>query len=250
MEFRHLRHFVAVAGELHFARAADRLVMEQPPLSQSIRNLEAELGVRLFQRTTRRTWLTRAGTRFLAETKRILRDIDAATVAVRKDNDGATGGIGLMASQMAAYAGAHVVATASGAKDEALVRANGAHTTLDYRETDPVAALLAIHLEGVNVVIDLINQFTALLRTAKAVRKGGALVSTLVGPDQAAFGDAEVHYIRLAPTARDLAEVVSAVEQKRLRPTISRSFPFADVPATYAKLRDGHVRSKIVVGVS
>lgn len=86
MELRHLRHFVAVAEELHFARAAERLRMEQSPLSQSIRNLETELGVRLFQRTTRRTWLTRAGSRFYREARRILRDIDVATAAVKRDD--------------------------------------------------------------------------------------------------------------------------------------------------------------------
>ncbi len=59
--------------------------MEQSPLSHSIRNLEAELGAKLFQRTTRRTWLTRAGTRFYHEAKRILRDIDSATAAVRRN---------------------------------------------------------------------------------------------------------------------------------------------------------------------
>lgn len=87
MELRHLRHLVAVAEELHFARAAQRLGMEQSPLSQSIRNLEVELEVKLFQRTTRRTWLTRAGSRFYREAKRILRDIDAVTAAARRDND-------------------------------------------------------------------------------------------------------------------------------------------------------------------
>lgn len=85
MELRHLRHFIAVAEELHFARAADRLGIEQSPLSHSIRNLEAELGVRLFQRTTRRTWLTRAGTRFYAEAVRILERVDAAAAAARNE---------------------------------------------------------------------------------------------------------------------------------------------------------------------
>lgn len=86
MELRHFRHFVAVAEELHFARAAERLGMEQSPLSHSIRNLEAELETRLFHRTTRKTWLTRAGTRFYAEAKRILGDIDAATASLRDEN--------------------------------------------------------------------------------------------------------------------------------------------------------------------
>ena len=57
--------------------------MEQSPLSQSIRNLEAQLGVKLFQRSTRRTWLTRAGTRFYREARRILRDVDALTNSIR-----------------------------------------------------------------------------------------------------------------------------------------------------------------------
>ena len=86
LELRHLRHFVVVAEELHFARAAERLGLEQSPLSHSIRNLEAELGVKLFQRTTRRTWLTRAGNRFYGEARRILRDVDAAAAAARRDD--------------------------------------------------------------------------------------------------------------------------------------------------------------------
>jgi DNA-binding transcriptional LysR family regulator len=86
MELRHLRHFVAVAEELHFARAAERLGMEQSPLSHSIRNLETELGVSLLHRTTRRTWLTRAGARFYAEAVRILEAADAAKAGVRHED--------------------------------------------------------------------------------------------------------------------------------------------------------------------
>ena len=86
IELRHLRHFVAVAEELHFARAAQRLGIEQSPLSHSIRNLEAELGTKLLQRTTRRTWMTRSGSRFYREAQRILRDVDAAMAAARRND--------------------------------------------------------------------------------------------------------------------------------------------------------------------
>ncbi len=82
MELRHLRHFVVVAEELHFARAADRLGMEQSPLSHSIRNLEAELKTQLLHRTTRRTWLTQAGTRFYADARRILDDVDSSAASL------------------------------------------------------------------------------------------------------------------------------------------------------------------------
>lgn len=85
MELRHLRHFVAVAEELHFARAAQRLGIEQSPLSHSIRNLESQLGVKLFHRTTRRTWLTRAGVRFYTDAVRVLADIEALRSAARNE---------------------------------------------------------------------------------------------------------------------------------------------------------------------
>ncbi len=82
MELRHLRHFIAVAEELHFARAAERLGMEQSPLSQSIRNLERDLRTKLFHRTTRRTWLTPAGARFYDKALRILADVETAKATI------------------------------------------------------------------------------------------------------------------------------------------------------------------------
>ena len=72
MELRHLRCFIAVAEELHFARAADRLHIEQSPLSRAIKELESHLAVQLFERTTRRTRLTWAGKVIMEEDTRII----------------------------------------------------------------------------------------------------------------------------------------------------------------------------------
>ena len=78
MELRHLRYFVALADELHFGRAAERIGIEQSPFSRAIRELENDLGVRLFTRTSRRTQITRAGEIFLIEARRILRAVHSA----------------------------------------------------------------------------------------------------------------------------------------------------------------------------
>ncbi|ARP82349.1 hypothetical protein CAL12_17010 [Bordetella genomosp. 8] len=78
MELRHLRCFLAVAEELHFARAAERLHIEQSPLSRAVKELEAELGVQLFVRTTRSTGLTRAGKLFLEHVPRVFAALQQA----------------------------------------------------------------------------------------------------------------------------------------------------------------------------
>jgi DNA-binding transcriptional LysR family regulator len=83
MELRQLKYFVAVAEELHFRRAAERLYVAQPAVSEQIRKLEAELGVRLFDRTNRRVTITEAGAALLEEGRRVLVQADAAQLAAR-----------------------------------------------------------------------------------------------------------------------------------------------------------------------
>jgi DNA-binding transcriptional LysR family regulator len=91
MELRHLKYFIAVANELHFGRAAAKLDMAQPPLSQQIRQLEDELGTKLFHRTKRRVRLTGPGQTFLEEARAIVAHAEEAVAKTRRAERGEAG---------------------------------------------------------------------------------------------------------------------------------------------------------------
>lgn len=103
MEIRQLNYFIAVAEERHFGRAAKRLHMAQPPLSQQIRQLEEQLGVRLLDRTTRRVDLTAAGEVLLERGRRIINEIEGLKADVYQVGQGATGVLRVGFSGSATY---------------------------------------------------------------------------------------------------------------------------------------------------
>jgi DNA-binding transcriptional LysR family regulator len=95
MELKHLRSFVAVAEEESFTRAADRLHISQPPLSQRIIDLEMELGVKLLERNSRRVTLSEAGKVFFADAQSLLVKLDAAIQTCREVHSGEFGRVSI-----------------------------------------------------------------------------------------------------------------------------------------------------------
>lgn len=91
MELRHLRYFLAVSEELHFARAAERLNIEQSPLSRTIKELESEFGTLLFERNSRGTRLTWPGQVLTEDARRIFTAIDQARANIQAAASGYRG---------------------------------------------------------------------------------------------------------------------------------------------------------------
>src|SRR5206468_18281 len=109
MELRHLRYFVAVAEELNFRRAAERLHIAQPPLSSQIKALEDELGTKLFERSTRAVHLTAAGEVLLGHARSLL---NAASMAEQHVKNAGRGLVGTLRIALLAPAAGHRLARA------------------------------------------------------------------------------------------------------------------------------------------
>ena len=103
MELRHLRYFLAVAEESNFTRAASRLGIGQPPLSQQIKQLEQEMSVELFRRTAHGVVLTAAGEAFRTEAKRVIENAQVAVRAAQRAARGDTGQLKLGFTGSAAF---------------------------------------------------------------------------------------------------------------------------------------------------
>ena len=91
MEIRHLLYFKTVAEELHFRKAASKLCISQPPLSRQIKELEEELGVKLFERTNKKVTLTEAGTFFKKEVDQLLSGLEESRIVVKQIYEGVSG---------------------------------------------------------------------------------------------------------------------------------------------------------------
>ncbi|MFJ5228606.1 LysR family transcriptional regulator [Kitasatospora sp. NPDC088391] len=187
METRELRYFVAVAEELHFGRAAQRLGISQPPLSRAIQQLERRLGAALFDRTGRTVTLTGAGSVLLAEGRAALDAVDAAERRTRRAARSATGGPGLvlvtkasasselLAGLLAAYAAepgavpVDVILCGPG-EQERLLREGRADVALLHRPFDPAAGLRAEELgtEGQVAILPAGHPLTARPRLRMA----------------------------------------------------------------------------------
>ncbi|MCU1516848.1 MAG: transcriptional regulator [Pseudarthrobacter sp.] len=170
MDIRQLNYFIAVAEERHFGRAAKRLHMAQPPLSQQIRQLEEQLGVRLLNRTTRRVDLTTAGELLLDRGRQIVNDMETLKADVYQVGKGATGVLRVGFSGSATYGVMPQIARLAkqmlpglslalhgemltpsmeaglrdGTLDAALLRPPVASQDIDYRVVDQEPLVLAV----------------------------------------------------------------------------------------------------------
>lgn len=195
IELRHIRYFVAVAEELHFGRAAQRLHLAQPPLSQQIQRLESMLGCSLFVRTSRSVTLTAAGVAYLERARRTLRNVERDIEETRSVGRGEVGSLHV------GFVGSGMLVTLP-----AIFRA--------YREANP---LVALHLH---------ESFTA--RVTEGLESGSLDAGVLRDGDAVQGIATEIiysePYVAVVPIRHRLAA------QKSISPAVLRGEPFVYYP--------------------
>jgi DNA-binding transcriptional LysR family regulator len=187
VELRHLRYFVAVAEELHFSRAAARLHIAQPPLSQQIRQLEVELGVALFHRAKRRVALTEAGRVFLEETYRTLAQAEQACRAAQRAQRGE---VGRLVVGFVGSASRHLVPAMLRS-----YRARYPHVEVVLHEVSTTAQVQALH-EGRMHVGVLRPPVTSTLLTLEVISREPFIVVLPEGHRLAGFAQVPVSALR------------------------------------------------------
>ena len=176
MELRQLRYFIAVAEELHFRRAAERLHISQPPLSQQIRALEDELGFELLTRSRRRVQLTPAGEAFLRDARVVLGELEGAVATARRIDAGQTGRLRV------GFVGSALLSIVPGTVER--FRASRPGVAIELRERSTVDQLRAVSAGVIDVGLvrppidddgDLRAQTVLRERTVAALPAGHAL---------------------------------------------------------------------------
>jgi DNA-binding transcriptional LysR family regulator len=255
IETRLLQQFIAVAEELHFNRAAERLHMAQPPLSQAIRRLEGEIGFLLFERTNRSVALTPAGASFLERARQILQSLDEGVAHTRRVAQGVEGHLTMTFVNIAPYAPLlralrsfrlaspvvaftmkeattqeQVVALESGAADIGFMRTPGTST--------PTLHLESILREPICVALPAGHRLGDRARIELAWLKDEAFVASprLLGQG---FHD---QLIRLCQAAGFLPNIVQQARQlQTLVALVASGFGIALVPAALASEPRGDV---------
>jgi DNA-binding transcriptional LysR family regulator len=178
-----LTSFVAVAEELHFTRAAQRLRMTQPPLSRQIRQLEHDLGAQLLNRTNKSVQLTPAGRAFLAEARTILRHSEHAALAVRQVSTGEAGSITVGFTAASAHS---VLGTLLSTAREAMPRAE-----IVLREMVTRDQLAALANNSLDLALVRPSAIGPDLVSAPAVKE--QLVAALPSTHELAKGEGALH---------------------------------------------------------
>jgi NADPH:quinone reductase-like Zn-dependent oxidoreductase len=163
---------------------------------------------------------------------------------------GATGGVGSYAVQMATRCGARVMATAR-PDAEAYVRKLGAVEVVDYTQHDLVAAVQAAYPQGIDAVIDVISDRTALPHIADTLRAGGRLATTIHSADEAALAARNIYAtnVDVLGTTGGLEEVAQFVDAGGLTVPLARTFPLDVAADAFAAMQAGHLRGKLVLTV-